>query len=196
MAVPVATLIAEARGLLQDVTGVRYSATDLVQYLNDALNILSDHLPASFMAYADHVCIAGPRQSFATAGSKGIVAVLEVKGGGAVVENDKDALDAFQPAWRTKVRQGVVSAWMRIPGDRYTFDVYPPAIAGTTLTVQHIAIHPYTAVDSLDERLTAYTNLLVDYMVGMCEAREAEEVGPQRTQLFMTTFVNKVKALK
>ena len=196
MAVNVSTLVAEARGLLQDVAGVRYSTDDLIQYLNDAISVISDHVPWAFMAYADYTTVAGARQSFPNTLSKGIVAVLEIKNGNGIDEIDKDALDAFNPKWRTKTKQGVVESWMRIPGDRYNFDVYPPATAGQTLTVQHIALRYYISGDLLDERLLSYANLLVDYMVGMCEAREAEEVGPARTQLFMTSFVNKVKALK
>jgi hypothetical protein len=196
MATSVTQVITEARGLLQDVAGVRYSTTDLVQYLNDALDLLAEQMPALFYEYTAHLCAAGSRQTFSKVNSKGIVSVMETTAGIALPENDKDALDTFYPSWRTKTKVGVATAWMRIPGEKFTFDVYPPSAANQSLKVQNVYCRRYGPVDLLDERLTTYTSLLVDYMVGMCEAREAEEVGPQRTQLFMASFMAKLKALK
>lgn len=195
MAITVQQVITEARGLLQDtVATYRYSDTDLVQYASDCLDLLAEHLPHLFVAVRQHTCAAGARQNFSQVGSNGVVDVIEVNGGGAIKMVDRELLDRFSPRWRVTVRAAATTQWMPYPGDRFMFDVYPPAAAGQVLNVHHVATPPELAIsDTLDNRLTAHANLIVDYVVGIAEAREAEEVGPQREQAFINKFLAKVK---
>lgn len=197
MAISVQQVITEARGLLQDVGSDRYSDADLVQYASDCLDVMSDHLPHLFVAIREHTCAAGARQVFSSVGSKGIVDVIEVKGGAALQESSRQMLDAFAPKWRTTTKSGAATEWLPLPGDRYTFDVYPPALNTQVLNVLHVATPPELTLGStFDERLTSVSGLITDYVVGMAEAREAEDVGPQREQTFISSFINKLKGMK
>lgn len=198
MAISVQQVITEARGLLQDaVQPYRYTDADLVQYASDCLDVMSDHLPHMFVAIVPFTCVAGARQAFSAAGSKGLVRVIETSNGNAVSQCDRSTLDIFAPKWRTTTKAAPASEWMPMPGDRYTFDVYPPAPAQQVLNVMHVVTPPELSISSmLDERLTAVSNLITDYVVGLAEAREAEDVGPQREQLFVASFINKLKGMK
>jgi uncharacterized protein DUF6682 len=197
MTYTVQQVVTEARGFLQDtVPTYRYSDTDLAQYASDCLDVLADHLPQLFTAFRSHTCAAGARQAFSSVGSKGLIDVIEVVGGGSISFTDREMLDRYAPKWRTAVKPGAAVEWMSYPGDRYTFDLYPPAPAGQIVNVQHVATPPELSIGgTLDERLTPVANLIVDYVVGMAEAREAEEVGPQREQLFVSSFVTKIKGM-
>lgn len=198
MATTVQQVVTEARGLLQDTTPTyRYSDSDLAQYASDCLDVMADHLPHLFFATREHTCVAGARQQFDTAGSKGVVDIIGVKDGGAIKHVDRNILDRFNTKWRTSTKPAPATQWMGYSGDRYSFDLCPPAPASQVVLVQHIATPPELSVgDVFDERITPVANLIVDYIVGMAEAREAEEVGPQREQLFVQSFVTKLKAMK
>src|SRR5512134_2017332 len=90
-----------ARALLQDtVTPYRYTDADLLAYGNDALDVMVGVKPELFMSTATHACVFGPKQQLSAATWFGLVRVVGVNNGNAMLEVDGRALDAFTPEWR------------------------------------------------------------------------------------------------
>lgn len=190
-------IVSEARGLLQDsVVPYRYSDADLVQYGNDALDLIRDARPWLFYELRTHTCVAGPRQALSADGSAGIVDVLEVQNGASITKVDRDALDSALPSWKTKTKAAAARNWMDVNASKYDFWLYPPALAGQNLVVQHIAVNRYALGTNLDSKLDGFTSLVCDYMVGIAEARESEDAAAQREQMFISMFVAKLKGAK
>ena len=63
MGLQLATPVATARTILNDADAVRYSAADLLQYANDALDQIAGLIPQLFLTDGTHTCVAGADQT-------------------------------------------------------------------------------------------------------------------------------------
>lgn len=190
-----ATPIATARGILNDTdaTGYRYSGPDLLQYANDALDVLVSLLPQLFYKDHEHTCTAGAEQVLSFETARALVEVQRIKNGGVVLPGDRAMLDAFDPSWRTGTAGAAVN-WMPVNDDPIRFLVYPPAASGQILNTVIVRV-PAEYTDSQDTGLpTTCADMIVDYVVARAESRDAEHVLSQRAAQFGASFIAKASA--
>lgn len=190
MAVTLQQAIDLARGVLNDrATSKRYSDADLLQYGNDAIDLIALARPEMFYETVEVTCIANsPVQKLAQADSLGLVDVLYVKGGSAVTKTDRATMDRVLPTWPS-ASAAAAENWMPLDDDPFRFLISPPAPAGQVLVAIHIKPPPeYLSTDTLPVA-AAYLSLIADYIIGMAESRQDESINSDRAQAFITKFM-------
>lgn len=187
-----ATPISTARGILQDPDATRYSDADLLQYANDALDVMVGIVPQLFYQDIEHACATDKAEQALSFGSyRALVDVLRVKNGPAVLPGDRATLDAFMPGWRSST-SAAAQNWMPVGDDPLRFEVYPPAPAGQVLICKVVQVPPeYT--DAQDTGLPAtLSDAIADYVVAKAESRDAEHVLSARAKQFFDMFASKI----
>lgn len=186
--------IATARGIINDTdsTGYRYSDADLLQYANDALDIMVGVVPQLFYQDIEHTCATDKaEQALSFDSYRSLVNVLRIKNGVAVLPADRGLMDAFKPAWRSDT-SAPAQNWMAIDDDPRNFLIYPPAPAGQILIVKVVPVPlEYTAAQDTGLPTTC-ADMIADYIIGRAESRDAEHVLSQRAQMFGQSFISKM----
>lgn len=187
--------IATARGILNDPVAVRYSAADLLQYGNDAIDQLVTLVPTLFYSTGELGCTAGETlQSVPTAEAKSLVNVRRIKNGNAVTRIDKDTLEAYDPTWHLATA-AAAKHWMPVDDDPLRFHIYPPAPVSQVLELSYVRV-PTEYTDSEDTGLpTSLSDAIADYIVARASSRDATHVVSGRVAQFMASFVAKVKGV-
>lgn len=195
MGLQLSAAIATARGIMQDTdsTGYRYSDADLLQYANDALDVLVKLTPHLFYTDGDVACIKdSAMQAVSYDDAARLVEVRRIKGGNAVLPCDRATLDAYSPGWQSAASGAAVN-WMPVADDPMRFLISPPAPAGQILEVLYVRVPPeYTS--GQDTGLpTTMSDPIADYVAARAEQRDAEHVLSERAAQLMTSFVAKAK---
>lgn len=185
--------VATARGILNDPTAVRYSAADLLQYANDALDQMVVLAPQLFLTAGTVTCVTGKTlQTLAAASAHALVAVLRIAGGKAVTPADLTTLDRYSPNWHTAANAAAVH-WMPVEGSLLNFLVYPPAPADQVLDVLYTRVPAEYALTDNTGLPNTLVDAIADYIVARAESRDDDHVRSERAQMFMASFVAKVK---
>lgn len=181
-----------ARTILNDPGGVRYSDADLLQYGNDALDVMLTLAPHLFYTDGEVTCIAGSAmQAVSYDDAQRLVEVRRIKNGAAVLPGDRATMDAFNPGWQAG-SQGAAINWFPVADDPMRFLVYPPAPEGQILDVIYVRIPgEYTATQDTSIP-TSYADAIADFIVHRAESRDAEHVISQRAQAFGQSFISKI----
>lgn len=181
-----------ARTILNDPGKVRYSDADLLQYGNDALDVMLELAPHLFYTDGEVACIAlAAEQAISYDDAKSLVDVRRIKNGAALLQGDRATMDAFNPNWQAVSPAAAVN-WFPVADDPMRFLIYPPAPEGQILEVIYVRIPgEYTATQ--DTSIPAsYADAVADYIVNRAESRDAEHVISQRAQSFGQSFISKV----
>ncbi|MEN6540826.1 MAG: DUF6682 family protein [Mizugakiibacter sp.] len=186
--------ISIARGILNDTDagGYRYSDADLLQYANDALDVMVGIVPQLFYQDIEYTCTANQAEQALSFGTyRALVDVLRIKGGGAVTRGDRTTLDDFKPGWRLDA-SGPAQDWMKVDDDPIRFLIQPPAPNGQILICKVVPVPAeYLATD--DTGLpNDCADMIADYIVARAESRDAEHVISQRAQMFGQSFISKL----
>jgi hypothetical protein len=193
MSLTLAPSITTARGILNDPDADRYSASDLLQYANDALDQMVILAPRLFYTEGEVECVAGKTlQSVSYADAQALVEVRRVKDGPVITVTDRAALDAYLPTWHTITPDEAIH-WMPVDGDPLRFLLYPPAPAAQIVEVRYVSIPGEYALDEDTGLPTTYSDAIADYIVYRCESRNDESVNSNRAAQFLASFVQKVK---
>lgn len=119
---------------LTDSAGNRWPASRLVQVLNDMQRVIVAVRPDAGAASTTLTLLAGAAQVLpATA-----MALIELRHLGAAAKTairqcQAEDLDAVEPGWRAATQSATIVHYLYDPRHPRRFDVYPPAIVGTTL---------------------------------------------------------------
>jgi hypothetical protein len=177
MAVAVADLITRAQIILQDVTGTRWPAAELLNWLNDSykeiIQARPDLYPVSTPSFA---CVAGTRQT-APPGALRMIDVVRNGSGSkrAVLLINRQILDDQLPNWHSTAGVTEIQHWMfdaRTPRD---FLVYPPAIAGATLEIVYSAVPAaHSTASGNIAIIDSYANVMLDYILYRAYTKDAE----------------------
>lgn len=192
MGLQLQTAITIARGVLNDPDAVRYSDPDLLQYGNDALDVMLTLAPHLFYTDGDVACIPlSAMQAISYDDAQSLVDVRRIKNGAAVLPGDRATMDAFNPSWQDGTPGAAVN-WFPVADDPMRFLVYPPAPDGQILEVIYVRIPgEYAATDDTSIP-TSYADAIADYIIHRAESRDAEHVISQRAQAFGQSFISKV----
>lgn len=192
MAFKLSAAISIARGVLQDADATAYRTSNdrLVEIGNGALRSLASIRPEWFHDNFEFTCAAGALQALTDA-YQALVDVRRVKGGDAVLPCDQRILDAFMPSWMS-ASAGAAKNWMPHLNDPRRFMVCPPAPENQVLEVTAVKVPgPYT-IEQDTTLPNSITDAVAEYIVGIVEAGDDENVLAQRSAQFMTQFAARV----
>lgn len=154
MTIAAQSIVRRATDLLQDQTSVRWPASELVRWLNDAQRAIIKVRPDAMNTMTTFRCSAGSRQSLSSATANGGVSALtptpakliEITRNVATSSAKKavrlvprQILDAQTPGWHSITPAVDVLHYMYDPRDPRTFYVYPPATSAAELEVMYSA---------------------------------------------------------
>lgn len=205
MAVSAQSILKRVVDQLMDVANVRWSAAELVRYLNDGQKEILIYRPDATGTTLTVNLTAGAKQSL-PAGAFKLLDVVRNSGGtkAAVRKIDQKLLDAQLPDWYNGTGQTVIKHYMYDPRDPRVFYVYPPAAAANAALEILYSIYPtdiaepaagasYTTVTGDITVTDFYSNALIDYILFRAFAKDAEFGGNiTRAQAHYAAFQNGV----
>lgn len=169
MALKASDVLTRANDLLLDAGNTRWSAAELLRWLNDGRRELAITRPDLYAVISVVALISGTKQTVPTDGTRFIDAIRNVNvddtPGAAVRIVEREDLDAQYPGWH-QATAGATANFMfdeRVPK---TYWVYPPAVTGAKLEIAY-SQEPVEVTDT-NTTLTQeglYANALVDYII-------------------------------
>lgn len=203
MSITASSIIRRATDILQDKTSVRWTADELVRWLNDAQREVALYRPDAFSTYGSISLVAGTRQSL-PANSVKLIDIVGNTGGtkSAVRLISRRALDEQTPDWHNLTGVTAIKHYMYDPRDPRAFYVYPPA-AGSGAAINAVyAVYPtdvtepaagtdYTAVTGTINVQDVFANCLLDYILYKAYSKDSEYAGnTARAAAHYTVFAN------
>lgn len=189
--VKVVEIISKATALLKDTTGVRWAATELQGWLNDAYREIVNFKPDSNAKTGSYSCVVGPRQDITGAFAEAtqlLDVVRNVAAGSdksAVKLISRQTLDDMNRSWYALTGAVTVERYAVDPRLPKEFLVFPPAAAGAQLEVIYSSVpQPHTLSNAqLTNPLTAevirlgdsYANALLDFVLYRAYSKDAED---------------------
>lgn len=213
MSLTASSIVQRATDIVQDKTSVRWTADEMVRWLNDAQREIALIRPDAFSTYASIALVAGSRQSLPVTAVK-LIDITNNTGTGSNPTLTKNAirqvprrpLDEQLPGWHGLTGVTTILHYMYDPRDPRTFYVYPPA-ASTGAAVNAIyAVYPtdvaapalgadYTGVVGNINVPDIFANAVLDFILYKCYSKDSDYAGnAQRALAHYTTFVNSMGA--
>lgn len=142
MAVAAQTIIREAQRAMNDRTGTRMPASDLVDCLNRAQRDIALARPDVTAAMLEHSLVAGYKQALpATAAALIDVPANATAGRKSIRKTDLALLDACEPGWRSGPGRSEIVHFCHDPRNPRLFYVYPPASTGALVELE-VSLYP------------------------------------------------------
>ena len=205
-------LVKEAQTVLQDLAGVRWPASDLVVYLNDAQRDLIVVRPDANAITASVTTVEGARQQLpATAAS--LIDVIRNTAGTkrAMRKVEMSVLDAVSPNWQSATGVTEFVHFIYDAREPNIFYVYPPsAIAGGSVEMVYSGYPAPIAAPSGDGKAysTVTGNILVNdqwstallnYMLARAYSKDVEyggnlELAAAYMQAFTATISSQLQS--
>ena len=176
------SIIAQAQELLQDPTGVRWPATELVAHLNDGQRALCELRPEEFAVTAAYPLVAGPKQTTPANCAK-LLEVSRNTNGAAIRPVERRQLDAIEPSWYTKAGATTIKHTTQDAREPNVFYVYPPASVGASVDLVYAAYPADVATPTgpLAANVAgnlncpdAYKNALLHWVIARAYMKDAE----------------------
>ena len=191
-----ATIIATARAVYNDQTATyRKPDTELLGYVNEGMQEISALQPNTFLVRATLTCtVSTVKQAIAFSTAQALVDVLSIQDGAALTEFDVEAMDRFNPNWRTDTA-GAAKQWARVTGSPLEFFIYPKAPAtAQALDITYVKTPTTLALsDTITEIPAGYMPALADYVIYRCESADDEHSNSGRAATHFQMFVAKIK---
>ncbi|MDX8384664.1 MAG: DUF6682 family protein, partial [Ghiorsea sp.] len=194
--------IVRAQTLIQDITGVRWLDSELLNYLNDGQREVANLKPSATAVNTTVALIAGTKQSIPANGVslidviRNVVATLPSK---AVTLIDRNVLDTQVRGWHSQAAaaDGEVDHFIFDNRDPKSFYVYPqsPATPNSVDIVYSaapvdVALLNATNVITIDD---IYGNALLDYILYRAYSKDADFAGNvQRATMHYTAFMQSI----
>lgn len=183
------TIITEVRKLIQDAAGDRFSDSDLVGFVNQAIKRMVSLRPDLFVTSAavettDDVV----EQSLPTSAVR-LLEIFSVVGGSAVTEVDRETMDQMYPEWVTEA-SGTPVNWIRHPRKPTGYFLYPRPSASVQLNTQYVDTpSDYTLSATITGLPESYFTAIIDCVVFLAESVDAESVGNDRAKFYYDNFL-------
>ena len=184
MAILVSALINAVKNTLQETgTGIRWTNTELVDYLNQSYDWLLGLMPEAFADNSECSCAAGTRQELPV----GAVRLVDIKRNleGAmrpVNFKSQEQMDRVIPDWHSRPASNQQQYFIYDERDPLRFYVYPPAKAGSLLELV-VALTPRSrhTLRSYDENTEKvfvreqYNEALRHYIIFLAFDKDSED---------------------
>jgi hypothetical protein len=179
VALHVDDLLERASRLLNDESRVRWTSTELIEWINDGQYAICARYPAAYSNDAAVSLVAGVRQTLPSGATRLLSVECNGTDGATVTACDRTALDAAIPDWRSAdYADTTVVHYMYDPiAHPREFLIFPAQPTGTTATLTAVlAMDPPSATAAttlpLEEK---YRDSLVNYMLFRALSKDAEE---------------------
>lgn len=172
----------------------RFTDTELLVYVNEAIAEISALKPALFTSIGDLDCIAGQcEQTLDFADAQLIIRPICIHGGAALTPFDLASLDAFNPNWRNDTA-GPAQQWSRLENDPLRFLIYPKAPASQTLDVQFVRNPLVLALTDLITEIPAgFIPAIPDWVIYRAESTDDEHAVSGRAVTHRDAFYARIK---
>lgn len=216
MTISASSLVRRATDLLQDQTSIRWPASELVRWLNDAQRAIVKVRPDALNTTTTMTLAAGSRQDLDNAALSPLPAKLieitrNMAAGSAkkaVTLVPRRILDAQTPGWHGIAGTVDILHYMYDPRDPKTFYVYPPALASAQLEVMYSA-YPTDIAEPIDGALYSavvgnislpdiFADEILDLMLARAYSKDAETGNAGRAEAYKASanasLGNEIKA--
>jgi len=186
-------IITAARLTLNDKDAIHNSDLELLKYVNLAICECSTLAPQLFYSTGDMLCSPGEtEQGVVFADAQLVIEVIGIKDGPAILLGDMATLSAFDPNWRQRPA-GIPENWFKHPLDPLRFYLSRKALPNQVIEVKYVrSPQPVAIDDELTDLPPSMEPALVQYVIGMAEAKDAAHVNSGRAQAFLQAFVAKL----
>lgn len=182
MALSVNEIVETAAGILQDVGSVRYSAADLVDYINLGQRRVCQMKPEAYCETLSTTLVNGPKQNIPLSATRLLDVYRNAKDDGTPGRSvrliDRAVLDREDPDWHRRTGSQVEHYCYEPENDPQTYWVFPvisPNRIGSARLDISIAKDPtdvvpggYPVIDQV------YHEALIHYVVATAISRDAE----------------------
>lgn len=150
-------MLSRASTILQDVTNIRWTQSELLDWLNDGQREVALYKPNAFIKNTNVSLVLGTKQSLPADG----ISLIDVPRNGspgsysAVRQTSREILDAQLPGWHNATATKTIKHYTYTPLDPKTFYVYPPAdTVGGAASVDVIYVAAPTNVTTTGATIT------------------------------------------
>lgn len=207
MSVSAQTVLDRAEFIFQDTSNIRWTAAELLLWLNDAQREIALLKPDATATNTTITLATGTKQSVPSGGNRllKVVRNMSAASGGtgktAIRIVSRDALDTQEPNWHDPTVAGyskhgtMVKNYMYSEEDPRTFYVYP-GVAGASYIELVYSANPATIAANANLGVPdIFANAVLDYVLYRGYMKETESASQQRAtthfQLFMTSVMGK-----
>jgi hypothetical protein len=187
-------LISRVSITLQDPTFVRWTQSELLNYLNDAQRQVVLFRPDAKAANAAFSCAATAKQTLPADGLR-LINVLRNTNGRAVTKVDRSILDVQLPNWyETAVSADGVKHYVYDALDPKNFYVFPKPAAAHQIDIVYamapvdIVISNFTTDTQVIGIDDIYANALMDYMMYRAYQKDSEFANLNRAAVYYQAF--------
>lgn len=161
MTTTVQSVLKEVQTALNDLEGIRWTAIELGEYLNDGQRDIAALRPDMFVTQTTLVCVTGAKQTLPTA-CVNFMDMPRVTGGASMRKVDRWVLDALTPSWYSDTPTAALKHYCYDTNQPNVVYVYPPAIAATSVDVVYSTLPADITAPSGAPYSTATGNVSVD----------------------------------
>lgn len=179
---------------LQDPTFVRWTQSELLNYLNDAQRQVVLFRPDAKAVNAPFTCVNAAKQTLPADGLR-LISVLRNTGGRAITKVDRSILDVQLPTWyETAVGTDGVKHYVYDALDPKNFYVFPKPAAAYQIDIIYamspvdIVISNYTTDTQVIGIDDIYANALMDYMMYRAYQKDSEFANLNRAAVYYQAF--------
>lgn len=146
---------------LNDLKSTSYTLQSLVGWVNDGQRDIHVKRRDLFNVEIEHPLVAGVRQALPANSSALIDIPSNATGGyGPVTRVQRSLLDAQAPGWRARAGSLEIDHFMYDERNARLFDVYPPAIAGSIVLLNHASVPADLAIPAVGTTLATLLNTI------------------------------------
>ena len=177
------------RAVSDTLAPFRNSDALLLSLLNQVLKRMVQYRPDLFIVRTTLTLTAGTVDQTLPSNAFRLVTVSRVVNGNAITEVSREVFDRAVPDWPLAAA-GTPQHFMRHPRDPARFLVYPKPAAATVVELEYVQIpSDYTINATIIAPNQSYFPVIVDGVVAMTEAIDAEHAASGRAQATYTRFL-------
>ncbi len=163
-------LIDQAAKVLQDETNIRWTRSELLDWLNSGQREITMYKPDASSVVATIPLVAGSLQAIPTGGLKVLditrnMGITGVTPGRAIRLTEREVLDAGIPNWHAGTKQAEILHFMTDERTPTRFYVYPPASPTNVEAVYSVSPEPCVGEQSALTINEIYANTLLNYIL-------------------------------
>jgi hypothetical protein len=180
-------IVDKAEVILQDTTNVRWTADELLGWLNDAQREIALIKPDASVKTVAVQLVAGTKQTLGSGTTGDAIMLLKVirnmgtsgtTAGNAIRVVSGEILDAQRPAWHTETPVAAAVHFVYDPRNPKQFYVYPPNTGTGYVEVMYAAsptnVATLASTISVDD---VFSNAILDYVLYRAYSKDVEYAG-------------------
>lgn len=165
---------------LNDANGESWSLTELLTYLNDGLQVMTQYVPREFTTVVTQTLVAGAKQDLPAQGLFIIEVLAAVDSDDSYLdvpfETSKQNLSLGNASWR-QAAPGVTEEWAKDPQDPTIYWVSPPAVNNAKLEIEFVQRPATLNINGVLTISKPYEAALADYVLHRAFSKDTDYAG-------------------